>query len=281
MDSKLKAAFQHYIRKTNGGARAARWETGRAIVAIEAARADVAKGVTRYPALVRKTYRASESDGLRYVGRVIPEAGRRDFWDSRGNSGWYTDPFGDVFKDGYGLCFGVVYQLPGRNGESRFVAGYEFGGCDGGPTLDLSRIFTEPRGEYDSSPCELDAARDAGLHADSLAKAAAKSEREYQTAWQAGNRWASLADEVKSARADALAILKERRALKGTQAPALCAAIRSQIMGLLHDIRTARESMAELVKGDGDSLYFWPGDERLQSAFCEAAGLSTYPGANA
>lgn len=275
MDSKLINAWRYYMRAANWAGK------GNAARFLEKARADVAQGVNRYPAPVRKTYRASECEGLRYVGRVMPEAGRCDFWDSRGDCGWYTDPFGDVFKDGHGLCFGVVYQLPGRNGESRFVAGYEFGGYDGGPTLDLSRIFTEPRGEYESSAFELDAARDAGRHADSLAKAAAESEREYQTAWEAGNRWSSLADEVKAARADALAILKERRALKGTQAPALCAAIRSQILGLLGDIRAARESMAELVKGDGDSLYFWPGDERLRAAFCEAAGLSTYPGANA
>lgn len=269
-------AWRYYMRGANWSGK------GSAARFLEKARADVAQGVNRYPAPVRQTCRASESDGLRYIGRVLPDQGYNNFWDTRGDCGWHTDPFGDVFKDGYGLCFGVVYQLPGRNGESRFVAGYEFGGCDGGPTLDLSRIFTEPPCNWQYDACDLKAARDAGRHADSLAKAAAESEREYQTAWQAGNQWASLADEVKAARADALAILKERRALKGQAGfPALCGAIRSQLLTILGNIRAARESMAELAKGDGESLYFWPGDERLQTAFCEAAGLSTYPGAKA
>ncbi len=80
--------------------------------------------------------------GLRFVGRVEAEPGRRNgYFSHRQTCGWFTDPFGDVFKDGSGLCYGVVYQLPARRGRVRLVAGYQFGGYDGGPCLDLSEVF--------------------------------------------------------------------------------------------------------------------------------------------
>jgi len=290
MQSTLAQAFKHHLRtmaRDRAGKRDSYWlklqidldarEGGLARRALSAARRDIENGTRRYPGQVRSMHRNSESDGLRYVGRVVPDTPRGAIWDSRGNCGWHTDPSGDVFKDGSGLCFGVVYQLPGRNGESRFAAGYEFGGMDGGPTLDLTRVFTEPRGDYDTSPADLDAARDAARHADALAKAAAESEREYQTAWRAGSNYAQEGEEIESARRDLLDILKERRALKGTQAPALCAAIRSQVQALLRTIQHARKTRAKLAKGDSSDLYFWPGDARLQSAFCDGAGLETFP----
>lgn len=83
-----------------------------------------------------------EAFGFRFVGYVTPESyGGRDSFRDTQEHGWLTDPCGDVFKDGSGLCTGVVYQLAGSRGESRFVAGYQFGGIDGGPTLDLSEVF--------------------------------------------------------------------------------------------------------------------------------------------
>lgn len=286
----LKTAFQAEFRKmirARMASRSAYWlklqrdldarEGGLAKRAIASARRAVENGERHYPALIRSMHRESESDGLRYVGRVVPDTPRRDIWASRENCGWHTDPHGEVFKDGTGLCFGVVYQLPGRKGESRFVAGYEFGGVDGGPTLDLSRVFVEPRGEYSASPRDLDAARDAARHADGLAKAAAETEREYQTAWLAGSDYAQEGESIAEARRDLLGILKECRALKGTSAPALCAAIRSHVQDLLHTIQKARAKRAKLAQGDSPDLYFWPCDERLRAAFCEGAGIDRFP----
>lgn len=279
IDSKLQKAFQYhqraatcrYVNANVAHIGAAKW-------AIEAARVDVAAGKTRYPGPVRALHWASESDGLRYVGRVVPEMRRGDVWDSQGRTGWHTDPYGDVFKDGSGLCFGVVYQLPGRNGESRFVAGYEFGGSDGGPTLDLQRVFTEGRGDCPASHCDLDAALDAASYADSMAQTAAENEREYQTAWQAGNRWSDEAETVKDTRRELLALLAERRAVKGAgDYPALCKALRGRVRDMLQTINTARKTMRDLAAGDSKYLCFWPGDKRLQEAFCEAAGLEVMP----
>lgn len=251
---------------------------GRAVYSIAKARRDVEAGTRRYPGPVRVIHASTTATGLRLVGRVVPDTERGNIWDSRGNCGRYTDPSGDVFKDGSGLCFGVVYQLAGRDGHARFVAGYEFGGVDGGPTLDLANVTHEfVRGD-ETSPQDLAGAQKAARHADSLAKAAAESEREYQTAWQAGANWSDLLQEEQSDRRQLVDILQERRAVKGSgNYPALCAAIRSTVNGLLHRIKESRAERAELASGDSGDLIFWTGETRLQEAFCEGAGLQVFP----
>lgn len=286
----LKSAFCYHMRND----RPAFWHahgytptvathkggTGVAVECMRRARADLDAEKRRYPEPIRQNYR-EESDGLRFIGRVAPGTNRQIF-DTRGDSGWCTDPHGHTTKDGTGLCFGVVYQLPGRKGESRFVAGYQFGGIDGGPTLDLNRVFTEPKspdsywiayGDKD----DITTLRHAARHADSMAEAAAEKEREYQIAWQAGNAWENLGEQIATDRAELLAILKERRAVKGTDAPALCAAIRGTVNGLLRSIQRGRAKRAELAAGDSPDLYFWTDEERLRDAFCDGAGLESFP----
>mgnify|MGYP000421583524 CR=1 FL=1 len=183
------------------------------------------------------------------------------------HNGWYTNPHGESFRDGSGLCWGVVARLTGKDGRPRFLAGYQFGGMDSGVSIDLESL----------TDCERDAAR----RADSLAENAANAEKEYQAAWGAGNRWADLAGEVVNARREALAILKERReaqrAANGAALPALCGAIRAQVSGLLDSIREAREEMETLANGDAESYWFDTGETRLRAAFCEGAGLQEMP----
>ena len=121
---------------------------------------------------------------VRFVGIVEPESyGSHNCFvkDHRPGRyvGWYTDPDGYYYKDGSGLCWGVVVQLAGRQGKARFAAGYQFGGCDGGPTIDFSRIFEGPSGDV-GAPVDNDAAREAARYADDLARGAAEEEREYQ-----------------------------------------------------------------------------------------------------
>lgn len=280
-----------------------------AAVAITKARADVAAGKARYPSDGRHAapfkglpYPAvswsdetpglahvSDPDaaGLRFVGAVETESRRGDCWQrTEGAGGWYTDPHGDVFRDGSGLCYGVVYQLPGRAGAARFVAGYVYGGTDGGPSLDLATIYTESDCRafgYVTGPRELDAARDAAGAADSMAQRAAEAEREYQTAWQAGRLWAERGEEIEAAKAAASALLSERKAARakglGEGFPALCAAIRGQVSSLVADIAKAREERAALLSGEaaGFELYWFTGEEHLQAAFCEAAGIDAFP----
>lgn len=250
---------------------------GKAARALHEARNDVAQGKTRYPIPhvhfeTLGGYR-EEADGLRYVGRVSPEF-RRGPFGGREPEGWLTLPGGETYKDGTGLCFGVVYRLPGRKGESRYVAGYQFGGQDGGPTLDLSRVFADERGAsyWDGSPPDTRASHAAARHADDLAKAAAEAEREYQTALEAGRRWQENREQMRADCADLRAILKERRTVKGAENyPALCGAIRSQVAELWRQIHKARDRMRELAKGDSSDLGFWPGDARLREAFNDGA----------
>ena len=288
MNPELQNAFRYHMRNNRPAFYHAQGYNGRnawpekangiAVESLIRARRDVAGGTRRYPGPVRVFHSSTTATGLRLVGRVVPDAERGNIWDSRGDCGWHTDPSGDVFKDGSGLCFGVVYQLAGRDGHARFVAGYEFGGCDGGPTLDLVNVTHEfVRGD-ETGPQDLAGAQKAARHADSLAKAAAETEREYQTAWQAGANWSDLLQEEQSDRRQLVEILQERRAVKGKgNYPALCSAIESTVKGILRRIKKSRAERAELANGDSDDLIFWTGETRLQEAFCEGAGLQVFP----
>ena len=124
---------------------------------------------------------------VRFVGIVEPESyGSHNCFvkDHRPGRyvGWYTDPDGYYYKDGSGLCWGVVVQLTARDHIPRFAAGYQFGGCDGGPTIDFSRIFEDERDRHGNQEGATDCygAREAARHADDLARGAAEEEREYQ-----------------------------------------------------------------------------------------------------
>ncbi len=125
--------------------------------------------------------------GIRKVGCVIPEFRRHDWsWapgavlrnKGRHYMGWHTNEDGDVMQDGEGLCWGIVYQLPGRKQMTRLVAGYVFGGNeeDAFPTIDFGNVF-----EYRVRDGELfDYAVDCARRADNLAKDAAEEECEHQ-----------------------------------------------------------------------------------------------------
>lgn len=290
MDSKLISAFKFHMRDSaarpafyyaegyNGRNAWPEKAHGIAREALARARRDVAEGKTRYPnpypSIGHGKGWKPESDGLRFVGRVVPEERRECIWDSRGDTGWYADPHGH----GGNLCYGVVYQLPGRNGESRFVAGYDWTDVDGGPTLDLTRVYVEPRSDWEVDVMTCDAAIDAARAADSMAEHAAEEEREYQTAWQAGSRWNDLAEVISDARKKALAILAERHKVKGSDAsPVLCEVIRDKIRDLVDSIAESRAEQRKLADGDARDLYFWPGDQRLRDAFMEGAGLDKFP----
>lgn len=223
--------------------------------------------------------------GLRFIGRVLGGCGGRNgYWDTRDMSGWCTEPHGDILKDGTGLCFGVVYQLPGRKGRARFVAGYEFGGTDGGPTLDFGSIYesAEAMGDcYSDDARSYDAALSAARAADTMAKQAAETECEYRTAWEAGTRYAETQNELETARADFYRLNRERRAVIKV-APASfrlsesCRVITRELQRLANAVTEARIAMRDMAKGDYAGLLFHP-DERLKAAFCEGADIDAYP----
>ena len=274
--------------------------------ALRRAREDVANGKRRYlppiyPAVTWQPGKPGlayveniERAGLREVGRVMPECGRDGIWDSRGNCGWYTNAHGETFRDGTGLAWGVVYQLPGRDGKARFVAGYVMGDCDGGPMVDFGTVYEENcRAEYftvpgpgsvrygswsySDNPLEMDAAREAAYAADSMAQRAAEEEREWQTAWEAGSRFADLGETVDGLKSDIRDLLAERKAAKAHAAtyPTICQMLHQAVADKLESIADARRDREKLKSGDFESLIFYP-DARLRAAFNEGAGESVF-----
>jgi hypothetical protein len=164
--------------------------------------------------------------------------------------------------------------LPARNGKARFVAGYEFGGTDSGPTVDFGHIYeSDWNGDnWNVNPRDIDAAIDAARAADSMAERAAESEREYQSAWQAGRMFAELGADIATTRKALLAMLAERRAAKANALayPAICAALRDKVAAMLDDIGAWRSKRADLECGDADEFSFYPSTE-LRAAFADGA----------
>ena len=276
-DPVLPYSMQGYKAPTFNGSSYSQEHDGEGVAMrrLRKARDIMALGKPIYGGTPGAKHYPEQGDGLRYVGRVVPDAGR-EWLDTRDSCGWHTDPYGDVFRDGSGLCFGVVYQLPGRKGVARFVAGYQFGGVDGGPTLDLSKVYTI-RAETEQEAAAYHSGAVAA--ADSMAKAAGEKERDYQTARQAGSQYAQALEESQEARRECLDVLAERRTVKASdtgQHPALCRAIRWTVRDLRRTIRDARAKMAKLAAGDYQGLIFYP-DTDAQGAFCEGAELDTFP----
>lgn len=233
---------------------------------------------------------------FRFVGAAVTEYPRHGggwFERQRGGGGWYTDPYGDVMKDGGGLCWGVVYQVPARDGRARFVAGYEFGGVDSGVTLDLSRVWTaEDRGDaWNVDPKDFKAAQEAARHANQLAERAAQEERDWQSAWRAGVEWTEKGAEISALRRATIPLIAELRDARRSFADAapsqrfsrLCDAVRAQVSRVTQRIAELREDRARLARGDGDGgredfLTFYP-DARLRDAFNDGAGCAAIPAA--
>lgn len=193
-------------------------------------------------------------------------------------TGYCDNPHGDTWRDGSGVVVGMVAQLRARDGRAVYVPGFRFKGHEDSGTFDMGDLYTaDGRSESDAEEAERDAAR-AG---DALAEQAAERERDYQSAWGAGSEWATLAGEVRKLRADALAILRERRTARTLRAdafPALCDAIRDRVSDLRERIADARAEMARLVDGDGTESGYWhDGGPDARAAFCEAAGVDTFP----
>lgn len=213
-----------------------------------------------------------ESHGLRFIDYSDK------LLDRMRHTGWYSrfDDYDSTYR-------GCVLQLPGRKGESRFIAAYE-DSDSGAYVLDLSRgaVFVSPRETegYECRPRDQDAARDAARAADSFAERACEEAREYDTAWQAGRRWAELKEEEAAERKAALTLAGEARALRAKvgpdEAPTVCATLRREIRAAWESITKSRAKREELARGDREGFWFYPSDE-LKGAFCEGASLKAFP----
>lgn len=283
IDKKLKEAFAYHMRRAYIP-RAYGYNRPRAVVALELARKDVAANKSRYP-MPWKPYAptdASNKDGMRWVedperiglrlvGYVDAEMRSGNIWNDSDRNGWYSDCFQDS------TIRGVVYQLPGRNGECRFVAGYkesESEGC----RIDFGTVYSEKSVQwYESSGWagwnwetdarDIESARDAARYANGMAERAAEESREYSTAWQAGSRAAMERETAQDARREFLALMCE---LKGNIYPAAtCRALRQQAESLVETWREVKVRIETLRNGDDERFYFYAGDNRLADAFAD------------
>ncbi len=215
--------------------------------ALEMARRDVAANKCRYP----------QSHFAMRGGGTFEQGSESLFWCERpsnhlrlvgfadeiarsiNHTGWYTDDDGDRET-----MRGVVYQLPARNGQTRFMYGYADPNNDGPACLSLT-IATDKE--------------DAARFADRVAERAAESERDYNRAWQAGCEYQQLGEEVAATRRDTLQLFAERRAAMsdaGNRFPALCASIAATISQNCRDVYKARKRRAELLHDYGSEPAF-------------------------
>lgn len=211
-----------------------------------------------------------DAAGLRLVGYVDEIS---TGWGKLANhEGWY------MRDDDYGgeVARGVVYLLPGRHGKTRAIAGIADPDNDGPAILALWDV-QESESNGTRWGDHADAVLDAGRLADSLAKQYAEESREYDTAWQAGQRWAEIGEELSDARQDFLAArfeLRDKVARRGADWLLIKRIGQDYLCGIVKRYRELKATRAELAEGDHDPFFFWPGDPKLKAAFNDGAGES-------
>lgn len=199
--------------------------------------------------------------GLRFIGKVqdirTNGEGNLPYIDRPliDHNGWYTDPWNETYKDGSGLCWGVVYQLPTRRRKGKFILGKKFqpedepgwmyvpgyvnGGdcCNDGVVLDFHSITSD--------------LKDAIRWADSMAEHAAEEEKEYQTKSAAEDRVNDHKAEIEKEYQDFRKVCRELRANRETvkTLPEVQKLIRSEYRRVRSRVRKLR---AEIRKIESD-----------------------------
>lgn len=218
-----------------------------ASLAYRYARADMAANKPRHRTLGRDAMRGGAdfkigservfwcecpNDYLRRVGFAD------DVWREQNNrmprdihSGWFLEDDGSNEK-----ARGVVFQLPARKGETRFLYGVADPFNDGPAILSLDVVSD---------------VTDAARWADQLAERYAEDERDRNRAWRAGQRFAELGDDIAEHRRDCLALIREIKAQGKTFGAAICEVLRDHVESHLRDIRKARDTRAELESSYG------------------------------
>ncbi|OQM74934.1 hypothetical protein [Manganibacter manganicus] len=249
--------------------------------ALKAARADVANGKARYPQSsgYGPAYKERGSKHMRWIEKPstcgLRFVGYADKIAGLNHSGYYVD------NDQNEIVRGVVFQMPGRNGHARFIAGYEDwnngkADSDGPVSLDFGEVISEFVGSYGDDNAGT---RDAARAADQIAEWVAESERNYHAAWQAGNRFAELGEEIaetKTAILDLIPEIRKAGAMLDTF-PHAHKILHQTLCSRLADIRKARKERRAL--SEGDYIDEWiPGwnsrDLDLVAAFNNAAGIT-------
>lgn len=198
---------------------------------------------------------AAGPDGVRHVADTRA-AGLRfcAFTDSlpgrpRHGGVWYSD------EDGHTGNRGAVWQVTGKDGKARLVAGYievESRGREweemneGSALIDFRHIITGPCPDSDAID---DLVCDAAGPADSMAEHAAEKEREYRAAYDRGYKAGERDNAIGEARRELLAILPDIRAARGNVGSTLFDIAKGRVDELLETISTLREKR-ETAWGD-------------------------------
>ena len=216
------------------------------------------------PFFVEKS--ALDSRGLRFVG-FADEISHANGSRRIEHTGWFSDTNEDA------TYRGAVMQLPGRKGQTRFVAAYQ--DSNGGFVVDPSEVFIEPAFASDGGddPKTYGAALEAAKRADRNAEIDAEHARDYDEAWQAGARWSQLGDDAREARQGVLTILRERKRLAAIDAPASRSAVCAHVRRLLDQIREFRSERDKLTDNVGGT---WYRASELEGAFNEGAGKAVF-----
>lgn len=185
-------------------------------------------------------------DGLRDCGNVNAIFPR--LFD---HSGWYAD------TDCETLYCGQVWQLPARNGQVQYLAGYvePASGCVVFVTYDdgtgTPEIFAgdNPGNSWD----DPEALKDAARAADALAESDAETEREYRERWDEASQKSDAREEaraeLKAARADARKVMAASR---NTFDGAILAILRDKVIECRAGMRRAIAAIAAATDAIAD-----------------------------
>ena len=242
-----------------------------ASAAVALMRADVAEGKLRFPRHypdANKSFAAYGENRLRWI--EAPQAGLRlvglaheigrNHPHCNGavvdHHGWYLLP------DGHGeVVCGVVYQMSGRDGRARYLAGYaDSWNCDKdgrGPAL----LCLEPMvGEsVDTKWCFDSILREAARRGDRIAERMAKEERTYaeaheagRVARQSGREMRKVASRYTGAVRAVRAVFRNRHAIEVADARLVLKALAGQVRRLLADLEEARAVFRKRLNSRND-----------------------------
>lgn len=221
------------------------WENWRALSPKERKNATT----PNYP---RFTYfNSSNKEGVRWVENTS-ESLRIVEKDSEG---WYID---SMQSDVIHAC---VIALPHGN----FYPAY-------------SDAFNEDCHLVNFADC-YDNKEDAFYQAKRFVERESEKMREYDSAWQAGNRYSQTKEEIKTTKQEAIKLLKARRKAKAIECEekeTLCNAIESQARNMIHRLSKMKKQCETLLNGDCVDCYFFPRDKTMQEAFNDGASEQVF-----
>lgn len=135
-------------------------------------------------------YNPPSVDGTRWVSGEPLRSSYADEIDKSLPKGWFTSSYAsDTLR-------GCVYQLPGRKGCARYVAGYEESETKE-HRIDFSTVYVADRRTHPDD--DDNAKNEAARAANRMAQDDAEDQWEHNEKWQLAREWAEDADEERKA----------------------------------------------------------------------------------